>query len=86
MAPRAYAKHLPYIHLLEPLSVLADWCAYYNEASSPSRYRTEEEHQLCATKARVWYQRLRPYILLGVVKEWDSGRLALSERATNPEA
>jgi len=77
---------IAYVHLLKPLSALSVDCYRYNALTKPYDLKTDSEHERDSAMAQSLYRQLRPYILLGVVKEWDSGRLALSERATNPEA
>lgn len=79
-------RHIAYAHLLLSLRELADLCERYNWLTSPGEYKTDAEHQRDDAIARDVYARLRPYLLLGIVGEWASGRLHISPRATSDAA
>jgi hypothetical protein len=79
-------RRIAYAHLLKPLSELADLCGRYNALSSPSVYRSADEHDTVSRIAREHYTTLRPYIALGIVTEWASGSLHVSAKALEADA
>ena len=78
-------RSLPYAHLLASLRTIADWCGRYNTLTRPSAYKTDDEHQRDGVLSQDIARQLRPYILLGVVRESESGRMWLSDQATREQ-